>query len=78
MVLDRPISPEGMTEILKEAAPEIRWKWYVENLDMDYAYEIPGVARFRVNTCTIILNRCRDARHPTKIMTIDSTCRSPA
>ena len=44
-----PIAPDDMAEMLSEAAPPERWSWYKENLDMDFAYEIEGLARFRVN-----------------------------
>ncbi len=73
MALERPpILPDEMTDILKEAAPEVRWKRYVENLDMDYAYEIPGLARFRVNYMNNYFGPGAVMRViPTKIMTID-------
>ena len=48
--LDFPaISPEEMEDILHEIATDAKWDWYKENLDQDFAYEIPGLARFRVN-----------------------------
>ena len=73
MSLNYPaISPEEMESILKEAAPAIRWDWYKENLDMDYAYEIAGLARFRVNYMNNYFGPGAVMRViPTKIMTID-------
>lgn len=44
-----PIYPDEMLEILHEITPEHKWQWYMENMDQDFAYEIPGLARFRVN-----------------------------
>ncbi|MBR6371603.1 MAG: type IV pilus twitching motility protein PilT [Victivallales bacterium] len=67
-----PIFPEEMTEILKEIAPPQRWAWYEENLDMDYAHEIPGLARFRVNYMHNFFGPGAVMRViPTKIKTID-------
>ena len=69
---EAPISPDEMTRILKEVAPEQRWNWYVENKDMDYAYEIPGLARFRVNYMNNYFGPGAVLRViPTKIKTID-------
>ena len=44
-----PVTPERMEALLKEIAPPARWAHYVEHNDMDFAYEIDGLARFRVN-----------------------------
>ena len=35
--------------MLKEICPENRWNDFLERHDLDMAYEIPGVARFRCN-----------------------------
>lgn len=43
------IEPDQMTQILREIAPEDAWKEYEEHNDLDFAYFLPGVARFRVN-----------------------------
>ncbi|MEL6429490.1 MAG: type IV pilus twitching motility protein PilT [Planctomycetota bacterium] len=43
------IQPEQMRQILKEFTPEKNWKEYEECNDTDFAYYLPGVARFRVN-----------------------------
>jgi twitching motility protein PilT len=67
-----PIAPEEMEEMLAEAAPPERWSWYKENLDMDFAYEIEGLARFRVNYMNNYFGPGAVMRViPTKIMTID-------
>ncbi len=66
-----PIQPDEMSSLLQEAAPSQRWDWYIENLDMDYAYEIPGLARFRVNYMNNYFGPGAVMRViPTKIMTI--------
>ena len=66
-----PIPPDEMSALLKEAAPKQRWDWYMENLDMDFAYEIPGLARFRVNYMNNYFGPGAVMRViPTKIMTI--------
>ncbi|WP_428940060.1 type IV pilus twitching motility protein PilT [Fontivita pretiosa] len=43
------ITPEGVTRLLKEILPERRWPEFEQRRDADFSYEIPGVARFRVN-----------------------------
>jgi twitching motility protein PilT len=43
------IPPEQMRDILHEICPEEKWQHYCTNLDMDFAYELRGLARFRVN-----------------------------
>jgi twitching motility protein PilT len=42
-------SDEHLREHLKELATEAQWKHYESNLDLDFAYSLPGVARFRAN-----------------------------
>ena len=48
-ITDDPIESEQMEEMLKEICPESRWKHFIETKDLDFAYEIPGLARFRSN-----------------------------
>ncbi len=43
------IEPDQMAQILREIAPEEAWKEFEQNNDLDFAYYLPGVARFRVN-----------------------------
>jgi twitching motility protein PilT len=40
---------ESLREHLKELATEKQWSHYEKNLDLDFAYALPGVARFRAN-----------------------------
>ena len=47
---DRIITPEFMEQLLKEICfPVTRWDKYLQNHDLDFAHEIPGLARFRCN-----------------------------
>ncbi|MFT5732370.1 MAG: twitching motility protein PilT [Planctomycetota bacterium] len=43
------IEPDQMNQILREIAPEEAWKEFEQNNDLDFAYYLPNVARFRVN-----------------------------
>ncbi|MBW8782189.1 MAG: PilT/PilU family type 4a pilus ATPase [Verrucomicrobia bacterium] len=43
------ITTEEMESLLKEICPPHRWEHYLKHRDLDFAYEIPGLARFRVN-----------------------------
>jgi twitching motility protein PilT len=42
-------SDESLRSHLKELASEKQWAHYGTNLDLDFAYALPGVARFRAN-----------------------------
>jgi twitching motility protein PilT len=42
-------TPERVEELLKEICAPHRWEHFVKHHDLDFAYEIPGLARFRVN-----------------------------
>lgn len=44
---DEPLSAEAMSQLLREIVSENRWQHYLEKRDLDFAYEIPGLARFR-------------------------------
>ncbi|MEM0965202.1 MAG: PilT/PilU family type 4a pilus ATPase [Verrucomicrobiota bacterium] len=44
-----PFSAELMNELLEEFTPPNRWHQFMERSDVDFAYEIPGKARFRAN-----------------------------
>jgi len=44
-----PLTPEAMTEALKPICPDHRWAHYLQHHDLDFAYEIAGLARFRAN-----------------------------
>lgn len=43
------LSNEALAAMLKEIASDTQWAHYEKNLDLDFAYALPGVARFRAN-----------------------------
>ncbi len=46
---DDIISEEYMKKMLNEICSQERWEYFIKNKDLDFAYEIPGRARFRTN-----------------------------
>ena len=44
-----PLSTLTIEPLLREICPNRRWKHFEEHSDLDFAYEIPGLARFRCN-----------------------------
>lgn len=44
-----PITAPEMDSLLQEICPAHRWNHYIEHHDVDFAYEIPGLSRYRVN-----------------------------
>ncbi len=44
-----PLSAAQVEQLLKGICPAERWQQYLERRDLDFAYEIPGTARFRCN-----------------------------
>ena len=67
-----PLDEENLRAMLYEIAPEQKVKVYEETGDVDFGYEIPGVARFRANFfmqrngCGAVFRQI-----PTKINTAD-------
>jgi twitching motility protein PilT len=45
----RVLSNVDFVNLMEPITPPDQWKQYLETGDMDYAYEVPGLARFRVN-----------------------------
>jgi twitching motility protein PilT len=50
----QPLAPDVLTAetlepLLQEICPEPRWAHFREHCDLDFAYEVPGLARFRCN-----------------------------
>ncbi len=43
------LTPEMMGKLLMELAPKTKWQEFEQCGDADFAYELPGVARFRAN-----------------------------
>ncbi|MDD5309767.1 MAG: PilT/PilU family type 4a pilus ATPase [Deltaproteobacteria bacterium] len=48
-VADRPLSGEALFQIMREVCGEDQWQKYVETNDLDFAYSVQGVGRFRCN-----------------------------
>ncbi len=44
-----PMDQQSMENVLKEICPPEKWEHYLENRDLDFAYEIRDLARFRSN-----------------------------
>jgi twitching motility protein PilT len=68
----RTISETDFAELMKPVAPPKIWEEFVQTNDVDFAYEIPNVARYRVN----LFRQHRGGGAvfrviPTKIMTIE-------
>ncbi|MEA2336289.1 MAG: twitching motility protein PilT [Thermoanaerobaculia bacterium] len=68
----RTLTENDFTEMLKVVTPPKIWEEFVRTNDVDFAYEIPGVARYRVN----VFRQQRGAGAvfrviPTKLMTIE-------
>lgn len=43
------LTAETLEPLLQEICPERRWAHFREHCDLDFAYEVPGLARFRCN-----------------------------
>ena len=67
-----PISAEEMLALLQECCLPEKWAWFLENKDLDFAYEVEGVARFRVNYLFNQFGAGAVLRQiPTRILTIE-------
>jgi len=69
---DTPLDAAKMEILLKEITPERRWNDFVARKDLDLAYEISGLARFR---CNFLYNHWGQAavfrQIPSKILSFD-------
>ena len=71
-IADEVLDADRVETIMKEITPDWRWKKYIETGDMDLAYEITGLSRFRVNLFKnhwgmgVVLRQI-----PTRILTLD-------
>jgi twitching motility protein PilT len=66
------ITAEQMESILREICPPPRWKYFLENNDLDFAYEVPGLYRYRVNYLQNAWGMAAVLREiPTKILSFD-------
>lgn len=69
---DEIITPEYMEAMLKEICIPKRWNKFMETHDLDFAHEIPGLARFRTNYMYNYHGMgCVMRQIPTKILTIE-------
>ncbi len=71
--LDRPvIDTAAMEQTLQEVCPPDRWKHFLKNRDLDFAYEIAGLARFRANYLYNYYGQAAVFRQiPAKILTME-------
>ncbi|MHC4885451.1 MAG: type IV pilus twitching motility protein PilT [Planctomycetota bacterium] len=46
---EEPLTEESMIMYLREIADDAQWERFITHHDLDFAYGIPGVARFRAN-----------------------------
>ena len=70
---DEILTPEFMEELMEEIClPKKRWEVFMEKHDLDFAHEIPGLARFR---CNFFYNyhgmACVLRQIPSKILTLE-------
>ena len=70
---DEIITPEFMDQMLKEIClPADRWDTFLEKHDLDFAYEIEGLARFRCNyMCNYYGHAAVLRQIPSKILTVE-------
>ncbi|MBU8902190.1 MAG: PilT/PilU family type 4a pilus ATPase [Victivallales bacterium] len=71
-ISDTPIRAKEMEELLREICLESRWDNFLKKHDLDFAHEIPGIARFRSNYLYNHFGMAAVFRQiPTKIATLD-------
>ena len=78
---DFPIcTPEGVVRLAKEMMNEKRWAEFEEKRDSDFSYEIPGLARFRVNahyqrkTVALSIRTINDKVRPIEQLLLPEIC----
>ena len=75
----RIIDQNDYTDLMKPITPPHLWEIYQATGDTDFAYEVPGIARFRVNLFKQERGQGAVFRIiPTKLMTIDQLGLPPA
>ncbi len=75
----RTLDEHSWTELLQPITPPHLWEEFARDGDMDFAYEIPGMSRFRVNLFRQQRGSAAVLRViPTKLMTIDQLGLPPA
>lgn len=74
-----PISEQAMRAFLDPILPAANRKELMETNDTDFAYEVPGLGRFRVNCFRERVGVCAVIRHiPSKILTAEELHLPPA
>ncbi len=48
-VADRPLEPKALSDMMREVCRPAQWKRFEEARDLDFAYGLQGVGRFRCN-----------------------------
>lgn len=67
-----PLTTEDMAQILSEVCPKDQWEHFLEAKDLDFAYEIEGLARFRVNyLCNYFGNAAVLRTIPAKVLSLE-------
>ena len=67
-----PLTTEDMEQILSEVCPKDQWEHFLEAKDLDFAYEIEGLARFRVNyLCNYFGNAAVLRTIPAKVLSLE-------
>jgi twitching motility protein PilT len=75
----RVLDDADFIRLIQPITPPHLWKGYLERGDMDFAYEVPGLARFRVNLFKQERGMGGVFRIiPTKIMTLDQLGMPPS
>ena len=63
---------DSMNSVLKSICPDDKWDFFKENLDLDFAYEIEGLSRFRSNYMNTVHGPGAVFRTiPTEILTLE-------
>ena len=70
---DEVITPEKMEDLMKEICfPAKRWETFMNTHDLDFAHEIPDLARFRCNYFYNYFGMgCILRQIPSKILTLE-------
>jgi twitching motility protein PilT len=67
-----PLDAQTMQMLLEPIMPPANRQEFIETSDTDFAYEVPGVGRFRFNMFRERMGVCAVARHiPSKILTAE-------
>lgn len=75
----RVLGDEDYVALVQPAAPPHLWEAFIRDGDVDFAYEVPGLARFRVNLFRQHRGMGAVFRIiPTKLMTVDQLGLPPA